>query len=348
MSVRRSFGAISCAIVVVVMAAGACSSDSNNEPAIADGSDNERSTEFTVGFTNPLGQSEILGDVQRALEARAEVLGIKLVPLDSQGDPNKQVSDIDQFVIQGVDGIIVWPLVPGTLDASLDRAAEAGIKLVGINEGLGSNETSFPPFDAIVNQPLEEQAALLAAKLSEELPDGAKVLGLGFAVPVPTLEYQMEQFEEKVESAGLEWVGRVNTPTDDPAGAQPVVEDALTRFPEVDAIVVFSDASAAGALAAVRQSGRDILIAGAAGESVGFEAVERGSQFLTFDLVPWVQGVTWMNVMAALLNGEDVEPVSVTKVQLVTKENVSERLDPAEAESMIRAGELTSQDDYRE
>src|SRR5262245_12089860 len=49
---------------------------------------------FTIGFTNPLGSNDQLALLQRAIEARAECLGGKVVSVDANLDVDKQISDI--------------------------------------------------------------------------------------------------------------------------------------------------------------------------------------------------------------------------------------------------------------
>ena len=51
----------------------------------------------------------------------------------------------------------------------------------------------------------------------------------------------------------------------------------------------------------------DILITGANGTESGVAAVEAGEIAATWDLLPWKQGVTFVNVLKALVDGETVE-----------------------------------------
>jgi ribose transport system substrate-binding protein len=139
----------------------------------------------------------------------------------------------------------------------------------------------------------------------------------------------MEVMEQTATEGGLTWLDRVDNPTDDSAGAQPVVEQALLRFDEMDAIMAYNEPSALGAYAAVQAAGRtdDILITGANGTESGVAAVEAGEIAATWDLLPWKQGVTFVNVLKALIDGESVETTTVVPVQMLTQDNVSEQVD---------------------
>ena len=289
---------------------------------------------FTLGFTNPLGSNDQLSVLQRAIEARAECLGGTVVSLDSNLDVDKQISDIDQLVSQGVDGIIVFPLDAQAVIPAVERARDAGIKTIGVNVSLEDPEVAdVAPFDASVNQGTEQMATETAEFVIDQLGGQGNVLGVGIGFPVPVIDYQMAVMEEAVTAGGLTWLDKVDNPTDDSAGAQPVVEQALLRFDDLQAIMAYNEPSALGAYAAVNAAGRtdDILITGANGTESGVAAVEAGEIAATWDLLPWKQGVTFVNVLRALLDGETVETTTVVPVQMLTQENVAEQVDWGQA-----------------
>ena len=250
--------------------------------------------------------------------------------LDSNLDVDKQISDIDQLVSQGVDGIIVFPLDAQAVIPAVERARDAGIKTIGVNVSLEDPEVAdVAPFDASVNQGTEQMATETAEFVIDQLGGQGNVLGVGIGFPVPVIDYQMAVMEEAVTAGGLTWLDKVDNPTDDSAGAQPVVEQALLRFDDLQAIMAYNEPSALGAYAAVNAAGRtaDILITGANGTESGVAAVEAGEIAATWDLLPWKQGVTFVNVLKALIDGETAETTTVVPVQMLTQDNLSEQVD---------------------
>jgi ribose transport system substrate-binding protein len=251
------------------------------------------------------------------------------------------VSDIDQLIGQGVDAIIVFPLDQEAIGPPLERAAEAGIRTIGINGTLFDPDAdSAAPFDAAVNQGEQQMATETAEFVIDQLGGQGNVLGIGLGIPVPTIEYQMQVMEEEVNSGGLTWLDRVDNPTDDAAGAQPVVEQALLRYPEINAIMAYNDPSAIGAFSAVSAAGLegDVLITGANG--VALEQVAAGEIAATWDLLPWLQGICYVNVMTDILNGDEVPVTTVVPVQMITAETVGDVLDWDDAVEQIAAGDL--------
>ncbi|MGI9051497.1 MAG: sugar ABC transporter substrate-binding protein [Ilumatobacteraceae bacterium] len=295
---------------------------------------------FTIGFTNPLGSNDQLSVLQSAIEARAECLGGSVISVDANLDVDKQISDIDQLVSQGVDGIIVFPLDAGAVEPAVQRAADAGIKTIGVNASLEDpTAASVAPFDASVNQGTEQMATETAEFVADQLGGTGNVLGVGIGVPVPVIQYQMAAMQDSAESLGLTWLDQVDNPTDDAAGAQPVVEQALLRFDDLKAIMAYNEPSALGAYAAVNSAGRtnDILITAANGTESGIQAVEAGEIAATWDLLPWKQGITFVDVLKAVIDGQPVDTTTVVPVQMLTEDNLSEQVDWNKAVDDIRS-----------
>jgi ribose transport system substrate-binding protein len=319
------------ATAIIVTGLASCGDDDDAaEPAGTGTEAAEGGESFTIGFTNPLGSNDQLAVLQRAIEARAECLGGTVVSLDSNLDVDKQISDIDQLVSQDVDGIVVFPLDAQAVIPAVERARDAGIKTVGVNVTLEDPEVAdVAPFDASVNQGTEQMATETAEFVIDQLGGSGNVLGVGIGFPVPVIDYQMAVMEETVTSGGLTWLDKVDNPTDDSAGAQPVVEQALLRFDEMDAIMAYNEPSALGAYAAVEAAGRtdEILITGANGTESGVAAVEAGEIAATWDLLPWKQGVTFVNVLKALIDGESVDTTTVVPVQMLTQDNLADQVE---------------------
>ena len=66
-------------------------------------------------------------------DAYAKENGVNLVLADGRDDEMKQMSDIENFIADGVDALIVIPVNPQGVDPIIDKAAEAGIPLVFVN-----------------------------------------------------------------------------------------------------------------------------------------------------------------------------------------------------------------------
>ena len=80
-----------------------------------------------------------------------------------------------------------------------------------------------------------------------------------------------------------------------------------------------------------------ILITGANGTDAGIAAVKAGEIAATWDLLPWKQGVTFVNVLKALLDGQTPETTTVVPVQMLTSDNLTEQVDWTQAVADIKS-----------
>ena len=294
-----------------------------------------------IGFTNPTGQNEQLMMLQNSIKARVELLGYQFVPVDDQLSVDKQIADIDQLVAQKVDGIIVFPLDAKSVGPATERAKAAGVKLVGINVDMANLTGNIGNFDAQVVQGVVQQADEAAALIAKELGGKGNVLAIGIGVPVPTIQVQVAEFQTKAKSLGLTILAEVDNPTDDAAGAQTLVEQAMARFPNINAVYAYNDPSALGAYSALTSAGKTgVVITGSNGSSDGIQGVKDGKLIATWDLEPVLQGLTMANVMNDLLTA-GTGTSKIVPVTMYDKSNIDSRPGWDAQLQQVASGQLT-------
>jgi ribose transport system substrate-binding protein len=90
---------------------------------------------------------------------------VKATVVDAQYDNNKQASQFDNFISEGVDGILVWPMVEAPTGPPARRAMDAGIPVVSVDrltgyDGVTSRVTgNFPANGAQVGMALIHKLA---------------------------------------------------------------------------------------------------------------------------------------------------------------------------------------------
>jgi inositol transport system substrate-binding protein len=87
--------------------------------------------------------SEYIVQLNKVLETRAAELGATLVVNDAQRSAERQVQQVENFVSQKVDAIILNPCEVEASSPAVDRAAAAGIPLVNVNSETRSAPTAF-------------------------------------------------------------------------------------------------------------------------------------------------------------------------------------------------------------
>ena len=341
---RRPATAVIAVVVCGLLAAGCSRTDKSS--ATQGGSGSSSGKHYTVGFSNPTAAQPILQTFQKALTAAGARLNITVKSLDAQLDPNKQVSDVDQFVTQHVNAIIVFPLSQDSLTPALNRAKQAGIKVLGFNAILDPNTADIAPYDANFDQGEDIQGAqLLAEHVGQKLNGKGNVLGVGIGVPVPSLHYMVNNYKQNLASkyAGINWLATASNPTDDIAGGQKIVADALTKYKgDIQAVMAYNDDSAIGASVAFKTAGvKNPIIVGQNGDPQGVEAIKDGRMSAMVDIVPWREALVGITMVKKMLDGQTVPKWIATPVELYTKDNISKRLDWDTAVSQITTGTLS-------
>lgn len=329
---------------------GGTANDSTANPAPATDSSEAPEVTYRLGLSDPVSAQPLDAAWGKATIAAGKRVGIDVTVLDAALDANKQVSDIDQFVAQEMDGIIVFPLAPDAVNPALQRAQAAGIKTIASSAVISETPPSTPPahFDAAWNQNSDVGgAALLAAEVIEQLGGKGNVLGVGIGFPVPALQFMLKNYEKYVTAGNpdIKWLGTVENPSDDIAGGERVVAEAITRFQgEIDAVMAYNTASAIGAAIALEKAGIDlktVVIVGQNGDPQSVDALKSGQIDAFVDLVPWRQGLIGIEIAKRLFEGKAVPAVVYQQVELYTMTNIDQRLDWDKAIAMIASGELT-------
>ena len=246
------------------------------EDGLPNGYDQPSEKPLTIGLLNPLRAVETLSTLGRAAKAETERLGGKLIELDAQGSPDKQVSQFEQLVNQGVDGIGVYPLDGRALAPVLAKAQKAGIPVIAIDLTLESPK----PVPGLASQlwiRRDQAAYQVAQAAAQALAPGSKVGLIGWKIPAPTLEYAVERSGYWAERFGLQVVGRTNDPSGDIAGGEKAMTAMLGKHPDVKGVLAYAEEAAIGAASAARAAGsRGIQMFGVNGGTVGLDAVRDG------------------------------------------------------------------------
>jgi len=155
---KRSFGCIVTAIIFVVtmvLAIGCSRATSNpldSKQAQASSTTTQASATKAkpkVGFGLYYRNDQWWKDLEAASNAKAQELGLDLLVQDGSADANKQTSQIEAFVTQGVDAIMFAPIDGNASTAAVAEAKKKGIPVITLESTLDdpSNVTTQLIFD---------------------------------------------------------------------------------------------------------------------------------------------------------------------------------------------------------
>ncbi|MBJ7352513.1 MAG: substrate-binding domain-containing protein [Rhodococcus sp.] len=249
---RTAVVALSVASVSAMFLAG-CSSDSGS----GGGSGN-------IAFIQGVSGDEFYISMQCGIEAAAKDAG---VTVDTQGpvkfDPTLQKPIVDSVVASRPSAILIAPTDVAAMQAPLEAASKAGIKVVLVDTTLEDPSIAVSSISSD-NKGGGAEAFSAIERLS---PAGGKVLVISTDPGVSTADARVEGFEEAVgANSAFDYLG-VQYSHNDPAEAARLVSAALAKDPDIVGIFAANTFAAEGTATGVRQAGKQDQV-----KIVGFDA----------------------------------------------------------------------------
>lgn len=308
--------------VVVMTACGGSSNPGSSTPAPGSSTDSgggSGDVEYTIGA---LWSSTAVPPVQvikNRIEAVAEDTNSTIVNMDAQFDPQTQATQARNLLTQGVDAVFVNVIDPEGIVPSIRELYEAGIHVIvgtlPVSPSAQDYITSFVGPDNIKGG--KEAGELMLEALGGA---GGKVAIIE-GDPGVTVTDRTEGFMLALEGTNVEVLEK-QTSQWDRARALAIMQDYLTKYPDLNGVFVHNDDMALGAIQALRQEGKldQVTVIGFGGTFEAVDAMKAGDMYGTVaeDLV-WTAEMQ-MEVAIKSINGENVDkfvevPVSKLRVE---------------------------------
>ena len=270
-----------------------------------------------IGVTLLSQSQDFFKDLEAGLREEAKKHGYRLIVQAAEFDPSTQRRQLEDFVTQKVDAVVVSPADSDTVAPSLVAVTAAKIPIFTADiAARGAEVVSHVASD-------NAQGGRLAGEaMARYLGGKGKVLVVDHPT-VSSVQDRVRGFEDALKAfPGIAIVAR---PSGDGqrAKAQAVTEDALTAHADLAGIFGINDDSALGALRAVEAAGRGgIVIIGYDATPEAQAAIRRGSA-LKADVVQFPRkiGAATIATIARYFAGEKVprlQPVEVGLVDLTS------------------------------
>jgi len=267
-------------------------------------------------------------DVRRAA---AEFANLRVIFKDAQNESLTQRAQVEEFVEQGVDLIVISPKEAAPLTRPVAEAYQQGIPVIVLDRAVqGDQYTTFIGADNVL-------IGRAAGKWIRETFGGSgKIVELkGLMTSTPGqdrnrgfllgLELERNPGLEIVFTAEMQWLE---------PNARREMESALATNRDIDVVYAHNDPGAHGAWLAARAAGREqgVLFVGIdALPHEGQQYVRQGILDATF-LYP-TGGDKAIEVALKILRGEEVPKHIVLGTRLFTPENVDRGGEPIELET---------------
>lgn len=285
----------------------------------------------TIGVSVPAADHGWTGGVNYFAQQAIERLEATYDNVDfvfaSAPDAPKQIADIEDMVsTRGIDALVILPGDPDAMTSAIKQVKDAGkfvtvvdrqlsidgvehLYVAGDNPGLGANSAEY---------------------FKEAMPDGGNIVILR-GLPIPIDQQRFDAFMAGIEGSNITVLDDefANWNRDD---GFKVMQDFLTRFPDIKGVWAQDDDIALGAIEAIRQAGREneMFIVGGAGMQQILQRVQSGDKLVPIDVSysPAMIATAIELTTSHFTGGIQVAGRYILDSTVITADNVEEFLDP--------------------
>ena len=251
--------------------------------------------------------------LKEGAEEKANELGVELIVLDSQNDPAKELSNVEDLITQGVALILINPTDSDAVGSAIKAANDAAIPVITLDRGANAG-------DVITHIASDNIAGgkMAGEFIIEKLGGKGKVVELEGIAGTSAARDRGQGFNEAIATSDIEVVAKQVADFDRTKGLS-VMENILQAQPEINAVFAHNDEMALGALKAIEVSGREILVVGFDATDDAVKAVQAGDMAATVAQQPALIGSLGVEAAVKHLSGEALDAYIPVELMLVTE-----------------------------
>ena len=197
-----------------------------------------------IGMTVPGLKFPFFVTMKNDAEKAAAKLGATIVFADAQNDSSKQASDVENFVAQGVQGILISPMTVDSLVPAIEAAVKAGIPVATVDRKANTDAV-------LVHVGADNvQGGRAAAKfIIDKLHNKGSVIELEGTPGASAAIDRKAGFDEVMKKSNVKTLVSQTAEFDRTKG-QNVMENLIQKYPSFDAVFGANDEMIIGAVEA--------------------------------------------------------------------------------------------------
>ncbi len=269
---------------------------------------------ITIAFVPKTMASPYWIRMSEGIDAAAKELGVTVQTqaANAETDVEKQVQIVENFIIKGVDAILLAPSGSKELVSVVKKANDANIPVIIVDSGLdeSSMKAQGAYYETFVGSD-NYDGGVKAGEFMLNLFKGqgnVKVAVLEGIAGHESGDMRKAGFNDAIAGSNLTVVSSQTAQWERTKGFD-VFQNMLTAHPDIQALFACNDEMALGAVEAIEQAGRtgDIVVVGFDANSDALAAVKAGKMSGTVAQFPAEMGAEALKAALAVLNGETVE-----------------------------------------
>lgn len=267
----------------------------------------------TIALTVSTLDNPFFVSLKDGAQKKADELGYKLVVLDSQNDPAKELSNVEDLTVRGAKVLLINPTDSAAVGNAVAIANRNKIPVITLDRGAAKGD--------VVSHIASDNVAggkMAGDFIAQKLGNGAKVIQLEGLAGTSAARERGEGFKQAVDEHKFAVLASQPADFDRTKGLN-VTENLLASKGDVQAIFAQNDEMALGALRAIGAANKKVLVVGFDGTDDGVKAVKSGKLAATIAQQPELIGSLGVETADKILKGEKVEAKIPVALKVVTE-----------------------------
>lgn len=267
----------------------------------------------TIALTVSTLDNPFFVSLKDGAQKKADELGYKLVVLDSQNDPAKELSNVEDLTVRGAKVLLINPTDSAAVGNAVAIANRNKIPVITLDRGAAKGD--------VVSHIASDNVAggkMAGDFIAQKLGNGAKVIQLEGLAGTSAARERGEGFKQAIDEHKFTVLASQPADFDRTKGLN-VTENLLASKGDVQAIFAQNDEMALGALRAIGAANKKVLIVGFDGTDDGVKAVKSGKLAATVAQQPELIGSLGVETADKILKGEKVEAKIPVALKVVTE-----------------------------
>lgn len=278
-------------------------------------------SDITIGVSFQGLSDEYIVRLSDAFKAKAEEAGVEIQIADGQMNAEKQVGQVENFIAQKVDVIVLNPISAEGCAPAVSAAKEAGIPIITLISTTSNQDeaSTYVGSDAI------ESGEIQGEMVVEDLEGKGNIVVMYGQMGHDAQIGRYEGLLNAIEGTEIEIIAEQTANWSREEGMS-LMENWLSSGKEIDAVVAQNDAMALGALMAIEEKGLtgEIKVYGIDAQGEALDAVEEGTMAGTVFQNAERQGSECVDVAIKAAKGEELESNYYIPYEGVRAENVDD------------------------
>lgn len=251
--------------------------------------------------------------LKEGAEKAAKEMGHTLVVLDSQNDPSKELSNVEDLMVKGVDVLLINPTDSDAVGSAVRAANRAKVPVITLDRAANTGKV-----EAHVASDNKAGGKMAGEYILEQLKGAGKVVELE-GIPGTTAARDRGEGFNGAITGKLNVVAKQAADFDRTKGLN-VMENIIQAQPEFNAVFAHNDEMALGALRALEAANKkDVIVVGFDATEDAVNAVKSGKLSATVAQKPSEIGAKGVETADKIIKKQAVDQYIPVELELIKK-----------------------------